>query len=342
MERFEHGGDVYANRGAVDFSASLNPLGMPDGVRVALREGVDSFDSYPDVECRELVAAISEREGVPASQVLACAGATDALARVCLALRPKRALVCAPSYSGYEQSVEQAGGETVRHFLRESRGFAPDESLVRDLDGVDAVFLANPNNPTGLTVDAELLERIIGEAGVCGVKVVLDESFIDFTSEPGAARLLGRAANLVIVKSLTKTYAMAGVRVGYLLCADEGFMRACSKAGQPWAVSTPAQVAGVAALADSGFIARTRDYVDARRRELEQGLSVLGLRVLPGKANYLMFESPRPLYAPLLDRGFIVRRCENFVGLDGRWYRVAVRTEAENAALVAAMKEVLS
>lgn len=217
-----------------------------------------------------------------------------------------------------------------------------DESLVDALDGVDVAFLANPNNPTGLTIDVGLLELIVSESASRGVAVVIDESFIDLTGEPSASRLFGRFPGLVVVKSLTKMYAMAGIRAGYLLCADASLMRACAAAGQPWAVSTPAQLAGVAALTEPGFADRTRAYVGARRAELAAGLAALGLRVIPGKANYLMFECSRPLYAPLVERGFLIRRCENFAGLDSRWYRVAVRTRDENATLLAAMEEVLS
>ena len=342
MERFEHGGDVYSHPGVVDFSASLNPLGMPDGVQAALREGVGSFDVYPDMSCRAFVRAIAEREQVPASYVLACAGATDALSRVCSALRPRRSLVCSPGYSGYEQAIEQAGGEVSRHFLLESDGFSCNAVPGAVAGGVEALFLANPNNPTGLTVEPDLLERIVSEAAARDVRVVLDESFIDFTDEVGAARLLDSFENLVIVKSLTKMYAIAGVRVGYMLCSSASMLQACAAAGQPWAVSTPAQLAGTAALSDSGFCDRTRTYVNARRGELAAGLSQLGLKVVPGKANYLLFKCARSLYEPLLERGFLIRRCENFAGLDGRWYRVAVRTREENAALIAALKEVLS
>lgn len=342
MRRFEHGGDVYAHADVVDFSANLNPLGMPGRVRDAVRSAVDGFDVYPDAECRQLVAAIARAEGVPERCVLACAGATDAMTRVCLALRPQRALVCAPCYSGYEQAIEQAGARVVRHALSAAEGFELTPALIDDMNrDIDVMFLANPNNPTGLTISRRLLERILQAAEGLDIVVVLDECFIDFTGERSATDLLGRFPNLVVVKAFTKTYAMAGLRLGYLLCADAQLMAAFAQMGQMWAVSTPAQVAGLAALREEGFVERTRTEVARLRAALARELRELGLRVIPGQANYLMFQSPVSLYDFLLERGILIRRCENYRGLDGSWFRVAVRTEAENGRLVAALKEAL-
>lgn len=342
MRRFEHGGDVHTHRGALDFSANLNPLGVPERVRGALRDAVDRFDVYPDPACRELVAAIAQAEGVPARQVLACAGATDAMTRVCLALRPKRALVCAPCYSGYEQALEQAGAEVVRHALSLDDGFELTDAIMDDMgDGIELMFLASPNNPTGLVIGRDLLERILARADERGIVVVLDECFIDFTDERSAVDLMERHPRLVIVKAFTKSYAIAGLRLGYLLCADERLMSAFTAMGQMWCVSMPAQVAGLAALEEEGFIERTRAYVADCRDELARALRELGLRVISGRANYLMLQSPVPLYDALLERGILVRRCENYQGLDDSWFRVAVRTREENSQLVAALKEVV-
>ncbi|MEE0027150.1 MAG: hypothetical protein U0J70_06155, partial [Atopobiaceae bacterium] len=132
MERFEHGGNVYAHPECVDFSANLNPLGMPASAREALREGVDAFAAYPDPACTELVARIAAFERVPRDWVVPCAGASDAFARICQALRPRRALLCAPCYSGYEQALEQVGSRVTYHDLSAHDDFAVTHDLVRD------------------------------------------------------------------------------------------------------------------------------------------------------------------------------------------------------------------
>ena len=340
LRRFEHGGNVYAHAGCVDFSASLNPLGMPQSVREALCDGVDAFGCYPDPACTELVRALAAFEQVPCEWVLACAGATDAFARVCAALRPPHALVCAPCYSGYEQALEQVGSEVVCHTLSAERGFVLEDVPVAH-SGASVVFVANPNNPTGLCVERDVLVRCLDRAREAGALVVLDECFVDLTQHAGSNDLLARYPNLVIVKAFTKTFALAGLRLGYALCSDAELLERLRAAGQPWAVSVPAQIAGVACADQGDYLARSRRLVAHERERLSQALASHGLAVVPSDANYLLFCGPRGLDQKLLARGILVRTCDNFRGLDNTWYRVAVRLPAQNAKLVDALGEVL-
>lgn len=338
MGRFEHGGDIYAHEGVLDFSANINPLGMPPAAVRALRESVPEFSAYPDPACRALTDALCAAEGVAPGQLVCTAGASDLIARVCAVVRPRKALVCAPCYSGYEQALEQAGARVVRHLLREEDGFALTGSIAADAKpGVDLVFVASPNNPTGLLVDRGVLVALLEAAHTAGARVVLDECFLDFTYGKSALDLTARFPELIVMRAFTKTYAMAGLRLGYGICADERFVGRLRAAGQPWAVSTPAQVAGVAALQDDGFLERTRRYVADERRFLGRALEEAGMRVVEGAANYLLFSSPVELYAPLLERGIMIRRCDNYQGLSGRWYRIAVRTHGENERFAQAL-----
>lgn len=342
MGRFEHGGDIYAHEGVLDFSANVNPLGMPPAAVRALRESVSEFSSYPDPSCRALTDALCAAEGVASGQLVCTAGASDLIARVCAVVRPKKALVCAPCYSGYEQALEQTGAQVVRHLLREEDGFALTGSVAADIvPGVGLVFIASPNNPTGLLVDREVLAAVLQAARAAGARVVLDECFLDFTYGKSALDLATRFPELVVMRAFTKTYAMAGLRLGYGICADERFVGRLRAAGQPWAVSTPAQVAGVAALQDDGFLERTRRYVADERRFLMCALEDAGMRVVEGVANYLLFSSPVELYAPLLEQGIMIRRCDNYQGLSGRWYRMAVRTHGENERFAQALSHVV-
>ncbi|MDO4796754.1 MAG: histidinol-phosphate transaminase [Coriobacteriales bacterium] len=344
MDRYEHGGRGFEHPGALDFSANLNPLGMPPCAVQALRAGVESFAHYPDPANGGLRRAIATFEGVDACQVLACAGATDALWRLCQVLRPHTALVCDPCYSGYEQALEQVG-TCVRHLrLDERTGFSAGNELARALDGYEALFVANPNNPTGRCLDRETLLACLRRARRTGATVVLDECFVDLCDARGSVDLLEEYPNLVVVKALTKSFCLAGLRVGYVLCADESLMARLEAAGQPWAVSVPAQLAGQVCLgpeAGHAFLDRSRELVRGERERMSNALCKLGLGVVPSEASFLLFCAPRSLYASLLAHGVLVRSCQNYHGLDERWHRVAVRMPNDNDRLLAALGEVL-
>lgn len=292
MKRFEHGGNVYAYDGCVDFSANVNPLGMPQVAQDVLRNNIDAFARYPDPACIELTGALAAFEEVPRSWVLACAGASDAFARVCSVVRPRRALVCAPCYSGYEQALEQVSAEVVVHELAYEKGFAL-EGLTLPETGINLVFVANPNNPTGRCVRRDVLTSLLDEALEREAIVVLDECFIDLTACTRSNELLDTYHNLVIVKAFTKTFALAGLRLGYVLCSNAQILERLRAAGQPWAVSVPAQLAGVACVADEQYIARSLDFIARERERMRQALVDFGLQVVPSDANFLLFRVVR-------------------------------------------------
>ena len=206
------------------------------------------------------------------------------------------------------------------------------------------VFLCEPNNPTGVSSPRELLLRVAKQCAECGALLMLDECFGDFLQEPSLHTLkgdLGQFPNLVILKAFTKLYAMAGVRLGYALCADSKLMREMGQAGQPWGVSSLAQAAGEAALEETEYVEQVRQMVAQERPWLAQQLVDLGMKVVPGEANYLLFRCGISLLQPLRKRGILLRSCANYHGLDESWYRTAVRTHEENIRLVRALEEVV-
>ena len=350
--KLTHGGDwagFAAQYGAeaplLDCSANVSPLGLPAGVAKALADCVDRCSRYPDPLCRALCGAIGEAEGVPAEWVLCGNGAADLIWRAALALKPARALVTAPTFAEYQAALEAAGCRVEAYRLREENDFALDEAFLPAIrPGVGMVFLCEPNNPTGRTTPRPLLERVLARCREAGAVLVVDECFGDFLEDPAAHTLKGSLANypnLVILKAFTKIYGMAGVRLGYLLGSDEGLLDRLRRAGQPWAVSTPAQEAGLAALKEAEYVRQVRALIARQRPILAAGLRALGCRVVEGEANYLLFRCETPLIQPLRRRGILLRSCGNYEGLDDTWYRTAVRTGPENARLLAAIKEVL-
>lgn len=349
MTQLTHGGDWAGYRAqyghdALDFSANVSPLGLPQGVANAIAAALPHADRYPDPLCRALRAKLAPHEGIPAESILCGNGAADLIFRLAWAAKPRTALVTAPTFAEYAAALESAGCAVRRHFLQAEVDFAVTDSILSSITPeVDMVFLCQPNNPTGQLASPALVEQLLHRCEVCGAVLVVDECFLDFLPEGDAlsAKRLLHSPNLVILKAFTKLYGMAGVRLGYCICSDEARLARMQAAGQPWAVSGLAQAAGIAALDETDYVSRVRALIAAQRPLLANGLRALGLRVIEGRANYLLFQAPETLGDALKRKGAVVRSCGNYPGLSACWYRTAVRTETENRQLLQLLGEVL-
>lgn len=345
----EHGGDWAAYRSVygalpLDFSANLNPFGMPEAVGRAAAEALAGPPRYPDPRCRALRAAIAAAEHVDEGWCLCGAGAADLIYRAVLAGKPRRALVTAPSFSEYERALSLTDCAVERYVLREEDGFLlRADFLDAVVPGTDMVFLCEPNNPTGRTTERALLKAVLARCRAVGALLVVDECFGEFLDDPARHTMkpfLEAAENLLILRAFTKLWAMAGLRLGYCLCSDGAYLAAMDRAGPPWAVSVPAQAAGLAALAQTETGSAVRAFLKRERPWLAERLAGLGFRVVPGEANYLLFYAPRPLLEPLARRGILLRSCAGYHGLGEGWYRAAVRLHEENERLIEALAAV--
>lgn len=331
MKNIQHGGDWAGfqeefGRPPLDFSASISPLGVPDGVRAAAAKALKSADQYPDPDCRALRAAIAEHEHVSSTSVLCGAGAADLIWRVALAIHPRIAYLQAPTFGEYRTALDQVNCAVTHDWQNQNSGL---------------IILCNPNNPTG----ALLTKNDVLNAAQRGAPVLVDECFLDFTDNPSdydVKSYIANYPNLLVLKAFTKLYAMAGFRLGYLLCGDSSLLQKISEAGPPWAVSSVAQAAGIAALEETAYVKRVRELVASERPWLMENLTHLGLQVVPGTANFLLFHTEFPIAGLLKPKGILVRSCEDFEGLDDCWIRIAVRTHEENKVLIRALEEVLS
>lgn len=346
MERV-HGGDWAAFEQEygvppLDFSASISPLGLPERARQAAAAVLADCGRYPDPLCRALRGRLAQAHGIPESFILCGNGAADLIDRLALALRPRQALVTAPTFSEYEAALCRVGCRVRRWALPPENGFRLTEAF---LDAVtpelDLVILCEPNNPTGRTTGRGLLEAVLERCGGCGALLLVDGCFADFLDDPAGATLQGALGgrHLLILRAFTKFYAMAGLRLGYCLCGDGALLEAMGCAGQPWPVSTPAQAAGLAALEEEDYAAALRRLIREQRPLLARGLEGCGCRVVPGEANYLLFFHPDPQLArKLREKGILIRECADYRGLGPGWYRTAVRTAAENRRLIQTIK----
>ncbi len=337
---YTHGGDIYSREIELDFSANLNPLGIPEAVRRAAAEA--DFASYPDPNCSALVRAISEYEKIPAERIVCGNGAADLIYRIVNTVRPERALVCSPTFSEYEKAVIERGGEVLPHLLSEENGFALNEDILPKITpDIDMIFLCTPNNPAGSTIEPSLMERILQKCHSTGTVAVADECFLDF-AENGERLSAKQWLNerVIVLKAFTKICAMAGLRLGYAVFGDRALAEQVRGSGQPWAVSSPAQAAGIAAaevLAGTDHLERTRVLVSREREYLTRELSSRGVKVFPSAANFLLLKSDRDLEKALAGKKIAIRRCADYRGLDERFFRIAVRTHQENERLINAI-----
>ena len=350
MAEYTHGGDVLTARsrygGAVlDFSTNLNPLGIPDQAAQAAAQADGS--AYPDALCRQLRQAIAAHDGVEAEQVICGNGAADLIFRLAFALRPQKALLLAPTFSEYEEALACVGCQVERYALDSARDFDLDAGFLEAVTpGIELVFLCTPNNPTGRLISTQLLVEIARKCEAVGARLVVDECFLPLADEggQGLAPYLAEFPHLFLLRAFTKSYAMAGLRLGYGLSADRDLLERLSGFAQPWSVSAPAQAAGTAAFTlCPNWPEGARALVARERPILEVGLAELGCTVVPSQANYLLFrlEHVTDLKEKLLQKGILIRSCANYHNLGPDWYRVCVRGGEENRRLLAALKEVL-
>lgn len=345
-----HGGDIWSFEGRtlLDFSASLHPLGMPPEVLHAAQAGVAASIHYPDPDCRALRAAIAQSEGVAAEQIVCGNGAAELLDRLLCALRPRRAMLFPPTFAEYERALCAAHCQTERIFLTPEREFDLSETHLQALHSeLDLLILCNPNNPTGRAIPTELLEQLLCRCRARNIVLVVDESFLPLTDAAFQTDLrpwLARFPGLVLLRSLTKSYGMPGLRLGYLLCADPALRERVILCAQPWSVSLPAQWAGCAAMACPDWPERARRLVQRERPRLTAELMSLGFRVWQSNANFLLFYAPErmDLREQLLQQNILIRDCAGFSGLGQGYYRIAVRTRPENDVLLRALRQIMT
>jgi len=357
MTSHDHGGNVFAvarhlgvrPEELLDFSASINPLGMPAVVREAIINGVGRLVHYPDAYAQPLREALAGYHSLEPSQISPSNGSTELIYLLPRLLPGKRALVVAPAFSEYANALTAAGWDLEYHSLAADDGFSLD---LASLDGClskgfDLLFFCNPGNPTGRLYTRDEIGAVADICGRCGTFMALDEAFIDFCEEEASmvADLVAAKKGMVL-RSMTKFYAIPGLRLGYAAASAELSARIAELRG-PWSVNVLAQEAGLAALSDSEFRRRSIDLVSAERARLSGRLAAIpGLRVFQGGANYLLAklkrgESAACLREELLTQRILIRDCSSFHGLDGSFIRVAVRSPDENDRLADSIAEAL-
>jgi threonine-phosphate decarboxylase len=324
-------------REVLDFSASINPLGPSPQAIAAIKDGADLIRVYPDENPVRLIRCLSDRFNIPNDKLLAGNGATELLYFWLRAIRPSTATLIIPTFSEYRRALESVGAavRTVQldagdHFRLKPAGI-----------DTDVVIVTNPNNPTGSYAPPEEMVDWISQINP-SIQVFVDEAFVEFTAQPSIVRYIDRFPNLWVLRSMTKFYALPGLRLGYLVSSRIPEFRANR---EPWQVNTLAELAGIASLEDRGYEEATLQLIQRERLWLWKQLqAVPGIRGFPSDANFFLARCVRDseldaFVSKLAGARILIRDCRSIEGLDGPYFRFAIRTREENSRLLLYMRE---
>ena len=319
MKKISHGGNIYKKakemgiqeEDILDFSANISPLGLPEHIRRAMIEAIDGTINYPDPDCSRLKEAISKQDNVPESHITCGNGGADLLYRLAFGLHPKKVLLPAPAFVEYEEALSAAGAQMEYYLMRDD--FVIKEDILEQItEETDFVVICNPNNPTGILTEKELILRVLERAKETNTFVMADECFLE-------------------------------MRLGYILAGSEDVIAKVNRTGQAWSVSHIAQCAGVAALSDNVYKERVIETVAEELSYMKKEFFKLPVILYDGAANYLFFQTPgiTDLDRRLESYGIMIRNCSNYVNLGKDYWRVAVKSHEENEKLIKALRMIL-
>ncbi|MDR6878435.1 threonine-phosphate decarboxylase CobD [Bacillus sp. 3255] len=352
LERYGHGGDLWTAEETfgrpkeqfLDFSSNMNPLGPPPVVKQILSEAWLDIVKYPDPAVRELRSKLSQKYRIPMESILVGNGAAELIDLTARVLKPAVTALARPSFSEYEEAVHKAGGRTYSIPLRAEHGFElQQEDVEAAYEHAELLFLGHPNNPTGRLIPRPTLNALVQS----GRSVVLDEAFMDFIPNEEEHSLLHAASanrRLFVIRSMTKFYSIPGIRLGFMVAHPDA-IREIRREQVQWSVNYLAQRIGAAVLEDEAYEQASRLWLQEEKAWLAGRLEQLGLEVVPGEVNYLLFSFPAKLgltvqHAQRLmgEQGILIRDASLFEGLNERYCRVAVRRREDNERLIEGLR----
>jgi len=322
----------------LDFSSNVNPLGFPPAVRNDLKKSSDLFSVYPDSDSTKLRDHLEKYTGISKSQIIVGNGATEIIYNFSKAFLNKRNVsIPIPTFGEYE-SAAKLNGARVSYFNTMNLNQDIDNFL-KTISKNHCIFVCNPNNPTGVLTSQKNMLKILDLSHDKSALVFVDECFIELASNPKESIVskLHEFANLFILRSMTKSYGLAGLRIGYGL-GNKKMVEILNKIKIPWNVSGIAQNIAIRALSSRSHLEKTRKLIEKERTFLNRSISKInGFRCYDSGANFILIKSKissKQLQKKLLKKNILIRDCSSFRGLDSKFIRIAVRTHSENQRLV--------
>ncbi|MBI9011084.1 MAG: threonine-phosphate decarboxylase [Clostridiales bacterium] len=349
----KHGGNVYKFakehqvqvEDVIDFSANINPFGLSNVVKEAIPSMFDKVLNYPDPNYMDLREAIAKFENIYEDQIVLGNGAIECIFLLAEHLKAKHLVIPVPTFVEYERAFSKY--QTKICYYQMNDMILDIDCLIESFsDRVDAVIVCNPNNPTGSLVKRTDLEKLLNYTKEHQIYLIIDEAFIDFTDDEDNNTMktyLKSYSNLIILKSLTKFFAIPGLRLGYLMTSHKELIDSINNSRMPWSINSIASQVGELVLKDDSYIEKTKKWIVKERQWFyESILSIDGIYPYVSQGNYIFFRSDEyELDKKLAEYSIMIRNCNNYEGLSEGYFRVAIKDRNSNLKLISCIKEIL-
>lgn len=344
----QHGGYTGDNKNILDFSININPMGMPKTIREALSAALDAVDSYPEIDGKTAKLALAKALDCHENQLILGNGASELIYLFPRSFAPGNAWIISPTFNEYKRALKLNNWTYAPVYLNKENGFRlkPEQLLkAYKSNQPDVIYICNPNNPTGTLYSLEEMKTLMDSLPE-KVMWFIDESFIEFTGENSCDQLVreGRK-NIFILRSLTKFFALPGLRLGYAI-ASEATIKKLNSYKEPWTTNTLALIAAEKIYDDLEYIQKTKDYIQKeQQRVFQEFQNIVGIRPYPSGADFHLIALEKNntdwLLKALNEKNIHIRTCEDFYGLEGTHFRVAIKSTEDNNRLIKALKEVM-
>lgn len=345
-----HGGDIYTDgilkgRKLLDFSSNINPLGIPIAFKENIEEAIKNAERYPDINYRELASNLSKYTGVKEECFVFGNGAAEIidLAISCF----ESILIVVPSFIEYELNAIKWGAKIEYSYLTENANFNYDD-IQKKLKSVEALIIANPNNPNGSVIDKSKFRKILEFCERENKFIIIDEAFIEFTGDKvySFVNEILDFKCLIIIRALTKFFAMPGIRFGYGISANEGILKKIRGKQNPWNINCFAELAVKYVLNDKLYIEKSKEWIMEERNRFSSQLKNIKFidKVFDTKSNFLLcklkYINDDKLHKLCLENGIVIRKARGFRGLDESFIRLAIKDIDSNERLIKVLKKI--
>lgn len=348
-----HGGNIYKlkreGKGELlDYSSNINPMGVPELFKKAVIENFEMLEKYPDPDYVELRESIGKYNNLSQNEIIVGNGATEILFLYMRAMQPKKTVVVAPSFAEYRRALESIGSEIIYYPMLEENNWKLDiERFINEVPQCNLVVICNPNNPTGSFVSLEDIEKINSTLEKRGIKLFIDEAFIEFIK--GWESLTGvllKSKNIFVMRALTKFFAVPGVRLGYGITYDSEVLEKMNQCKEPWSVNTFAELAGKTMLWDRKYIEDAEKWIDEEKKWFyEESQRIKNIKTYPTNTNFILVKllkyNSKEVRDKMIEKGVVVRDASNFQYLDERYIRLAIKNRENNKKVLKALEEVM-